>query len=292
MNISQIKYALKVVETKNFSKAAEELFISQPSLSQQISKLEDTLNTKLFKRTTKNFEITEAGKAFYEKGKAVINAIENLEKEMMLFQKSDKKKLRIGILPTLSKMGFTKKIVQFSENKNVELEFIEDYSENLLLMILNKKIDVALVNRIVFYEKEEQKMLDYINLLVDEIVIIAPKKHRFEADSNVKIEDIINEPIIKLPENSSITKYMKNEFENYHINPRFVYECKNISTLIDLVDEGMGISFLSERVARKYISENTKIIKLRPRISSTMAIVALKDKKESPLLKKFYNELI
>ena len=293
MDINQIRYAIKIIELKNFTKAAEVLFITQPTLSQQINKLENTLNVKLFNRTTRSFSVTEAGEIFYKKAKIILNSIDDLETTMYKYQNVERKALRIGILPTLSKIGLTAKIAYFMQyNKGVEIEFVEDFSENLLSMIINKKIDVALINRIAFVNKLEEKMLDYFNLFEDRIAIIASINHRFNDKTSLNINMLGGEPIIKLPDKSSITKIMRAEFRKYGIEANIVYECINTSTLIDMVDEGMGISFLSSKVAEKYKTDRTKIIKLTPKITNKTAVVALKGLKDSPLLKRFYKELI
>lgn len=292
MQISQIKYAIKIIEEKNFTKAAEQLYIAQSSLSQQIKELEKSLNVRLIKRTTRSFEVTQAGRSFYEKAKKIISMLDDLENSMKKFNTLNKKLLKIGILPTLSKMGFTAKIAQFMEtNKDIDIEFIEDYSEHLLNHILNKKIDIALINRIAFINKAEVELLDYNNLLEDRVVVVAPKNKLVNINS-INIKNTIKEPIIKLPEHSSITKLLKAEFIKLNLSPNYVYECMNISTLIDMVGEGLGITFLTSNVAKQYLTKKTHIVKLTPKIINKTALVTLKSVKDSPILNKFYFELI
>lgn len=292
MDINQLRYAVKIIELKSFTRAAEQLFITQPTLSQQINKLENDLGVKLFNRTTRSFSLTEAGKLFYDMAKNIIISVNNLESSMSKFQTIAKTKLKIGILPTLSKIGLTNKIAHFlQENKGLEIDFVEDFSENLLHMIINKKIDVALINRIAYANKKEEKLLNYLGLFEDRVVLIINKSHRLSNKTSVNIMAIKDEPLVMLTEKSSISKIMKAEFARHNIKSNTIYECASANTLIDLVDEGMGISFLSERIAKKFITDRTAIIKLTPKITNKTAIVTLKDFKDTPLLKKFYHEL-
>ncbi|WP_153795327.1 LysR family transcriptional regulator, partial [Paenibacillus polymyxa] len=82
MEFRQLQYTLQIAAEKNFSRAAEKLHIAQPSLSQQLSKLEKELGVLLFQRNTSTVELTHAGASFVEKAKKIVDAVEQLRQEM------------------------------------------------------------------------------------------------------------------------------------------------------------------------------------------------------------------
>src|SRR5690554_1242768 len=99
MEIRQLQYALQIAKDMNFSRAAEKLHIAQPSLSQQLSKLEKEIGVLLFQRNTNSVELTNAGNIFVEKAQKVIDMVEQIKKEMDDISQMRKGKLIVGSLP-------------------------------------------------------------------------------------------------------------------------------------------------------------------------------------------------
>ena len=96
MNIRNLEYFIKVIDTNSFTKAAEELFISQSAISQQIKALEDELGFPLMIRNRKGFELTQAGKYLYIEGKNIIANIKEIENHATYISKNNNKELKIG----------------------------------------------------------------------------------------------------------------------------------------------------------------------------------------------------
>src|SRR3546814_909345 len=99
MEFRQLKYAVQIAEERNFSRAAEKLHIAQPSLSQQLSKLEKEIGVLLFYRNTNSVELTHAGTLFVEKAQAILDMTEQLKQEMDDLSLMRRGKLIIGSLP-------------------------------------------------------------------------------------------------------------------------------------------------------------------------------------------------
>ena len=99
MEIRQLQYALQIAEERNFSRAAEKLHIAQPSLSQQLSKLEKEIGVLLFQRTTNSVDMTYAGEVFMERAQKILDSLEQLKKEMADISQTRTGKVTIGTMP-------------------------------------------------------------------------------------------------------------------------------------------------------------------------------------------------
>src|SRR6476661_10176500 len=99
MELRQLQYAIQIATEKNFSRAAEKLHLAQPSLSQQLSKLEKEIGVLLFQRNTNSVEITHAGEVFVEKAQEILDMVNQLKKEMEDISQMRKGRLVVGCLP-------------------------------------------------------------------------------------------------------------------------------------------------------------------------------------------------
>ena len=287
MDITQIKYVIKTMELKNFTKAADALFITQPTLSQQIIKLENELHLKLFDRTTRSFEITEAGQVFFNYGQSVIESFQTLTSKLDAMSQHKLEPLKIGILPTLSRIGASSKIAKYlKENKAMNIEFIESWSETLLEMIDNKKLDLALVNLAPHVIEKLTNEIHHENLFIDEIIVIASVNNTLARKKTVHISELAVTPLVNMDPRSSIYKIMQQEFLKRGIKPNYVFECSSTSTLVNMVSEDVGISFLTKRVASKINTDTVKLIKLTPSIMNYTSIVILKNSLHANIVKE------
>lgn len=293
MEINQIKYLLKVMETKNFSKAADQLFITQPTLSQQIAKLEDELDVVFIDRTTRAFSITKAGEEFCAYAKELMKNWNKLYSEMTKYQKNKKSSIKIGIFPTLAKIGMTNPILSFTnENPNTKIELIESYSEHLYSMVISKKVDLAIVNKIEYPIYDKSLKLAAFPLVNDRIVLLCGAKHPLANEPSVSLQKALEYPVVKLSPHSSVSKIMNVQYQKQNLKPTVACECENTSNMISIVDEGYGVSFLSSTVANHYATEKTRMIKIVPKIKNTAAIITLKKNLNSKLVEDFIEYLL
>lgn len=146
MDIRQLKYFIAIVESKNLSRAAKSLFITQPTLSQTIKKLESELNTVLFKMTDEGMILTETGQVLYDDGIKIVEDFEKLIDKVSQYKQQPIEKIKVG-LTTLFAIQFMKQISHFiATHSNVELAIFQDGSRQLQKMLVDKEIDVGLLS--------------------------------------------------------------------------------------------------------------------------------------------------
>lgn len=146
MDIRQLTYFIAVAEAKNYSRAAKSLFVTQPTLSQSIKKLEAELNTILFLQNGRQLALTEAGEILYEKGQLLMTNVNQMVTEIQQLNQEKKEGIRVG-LTSLFAIQFMKQISTFmATHSNVEVSLIQDGSRKLQELLAKGKIDIGLLS--------------------------------------------------------------------------------------------------------------------------------------------------
>lgn len=124
MELNQLKYLVKMGEVQNFSKASEDLFIAQPTLSQQIKRLEDELGVKLFERSTRKVVLTDIGKICVSYAREALRNIDDIQSAAEKYRRREKSKILIGMLNIMPRMDIMNVITQFEEeNPDIIIEW-------------------------------------------------------------------------------------------------------------------------------------------------------------------------
>ena len=146
MELRQLAYVVKIAEERNFSRAAEKLHITQPSLSQQLSRLERELGLALFKRSTNSVELTHAGAVFVEKATHILDLVEQLRREMEDIAELRRGRLVIGSLPITGAHLLPRVIpVYRATYPEIELVLVEETTRNLEKLTADGGTDVTMI---------------------------------------------------------------------------------------------------------------------------------------------------
>lgn len=147
LNFVQLKYFVEIVETQSLTIASQNLFVTQPTLSQSLKKLEEKLNTRLLTRTDNLYQPTESGQLLYDKGKEIIKLVDILNEDLYkLNAEPTKEKLHLGIT-TLFSLQFMEEISTFMMlYPQIELIITQDGSRELQRMLKNKLLDVSVLS--------------------------------------------------------------------------------------------------------------------------------------------------
>ena len=147
MNITQIKYFIEIAKCQSISEASRNLFVTQPTLSLALKKLENDLNQQLIYRTENGLKLTQAGKILYEEGQVIVKQFDSLFKRLQNTNQNDsKQQIRIG-MTTLFAIQFSREIALFTATyPHVELVINQDGSRKLQRLLAQKKIDIGLLS--------------------------------------------------------------------------------------------------------------------------------------------------
>jgi len=246
MNIRDLKYLVALSETKHFRKAAEQCYVSQPALSMQIQKLEDSLGITLFERSNREVIITDIGREIINKAKELLL----IEKE--IYEIADNLKnplsgnLRIGAFPTLAPYIFPKIVPKIhAELNELKLFLIEEKTNNLIYKLENGEIDIALLALPI-----ENTNLDYIELFDDYFYLAVSQNHKLASKKNITYDELSNTKLLLLEEGHCLRNHALDVCSIIGINEKEDFRATSLETLRQMVIADIGITLIPE-IAKK-----------------------------------------
>jgi LysR family hydrogen peroxide-inducible transcriptional activator len=196
MELHQLRYFVAVARARNFSRAAEHCRVAQPSLSQQIMKLEGELGEKLFERTKRTVSLTPAGEVFRLHAERVLDEVELAGESVRESRGVLRGRVALGALPTVAPYYLPGRLRAFSAAyPEVEVVVHEDTTEQLARAVLTKEVDVALVSLPV------ERMGLVAEEFFDEALLVAlTARHRLAEKRRLTLDDLEEEPFILMKE--------------------------------------------------------------------------------------------
>lgn len=249
MTLNQIYYFQTVARYENYRKAAEELYISQPSLSRSIASLESELGVLLFEKNGRGVNLTKGGKLFLEYADRIIDECE-IAKNKMKEMASDGGKIDIGYVFPLASHYIPHNVRDFlnkKENKNVTFNFFQNHTSAIAKKVRSGELDVGFGG---YIDKEE---FEFFPVLSEEMVLITPKGHELESHKKVFIQELRNYPVIGYDRESWLGNYTKQLYRRLAFAPNIVVECPDEHSIVALVSEDFGIALVP---AIEEINEN------------------------------------
>jgi LysR family hydrogen peroxide-inducible transcriptional activator len=244
MELHQLRYAVAIGETGNFTKAARRSSVSQPSLSQQIIKLEKELGHKLFHRLGHKAVPTEAGLVFLERAKRILLEVENTTKELG-DSPSLGRRITIGAIPTLAPYLLPDLIARSRRrHPNLQVNVREDFKTHLVQAVLDGELDLAVVAMPV-----RDPRLNVEPLMQEPLLLVVGKAHPLANRYLVTGEDLADETFAMMGSSSTTTAQIRAFCGDHHFEPKIGFHCSQIATVKAFVALGAGISILP-RVSR------------------------------------------
>jgi len=240
MELHQLRYFVAVAESGGFSKAAKRCFVAQPSLSQQIIKLESELGSKLFDRLGRSVVLTETGKALLPKARLILSEADNIKTGITEHVDSGAGTLSIGIIPTIAPYLLPGSLKRFSESfPQAKLTLNENLTEKLIEGVVDLEIDIAVMSLPI-----ENKLIQTEALFDDPLLLALSPQHPLSKYGEINIEDLKEIPFIALDEEQCLGEQVKNFCYEKQINPDIICRTWNLSTIQQFVSLGNGVSLV------------------------------------------------
>lgn len=242
MTITQLYYVLAVAENQNFTKAAEKCFVTQPTLSMQIQKLEDELNVLIFDRSKKPIELTEVGKKIVTQAKNIVNESYRIQDIVDQEKGFIGGEFKIGIIPTVMPTLLPMFLKTFiNKYPKVKLKIEELTTDEIIFRINEGHLDAAIAATPLENENIKERVLYF-----EPFVGYIPKSHRLNEKKKISASDLEIDDMLLLEDGHcfrdgviNLCKALKNQNED-----SFQLESGSIETLIKLSDEGLGMTLL------------------------------------------------
>lgn len=288
MTFDQITYFISIVALMNFSRAAEDLFISESSLSKQIKSLETELKVSLISRDNYKIELTEAGKAFLPFAKKFQKEYSDMISDLSFYNNVEISRsiIKMGAIPILCNSRLITIFTNLDfENKNIHIDLIEREQSTLLTMLSRNQIDYAMV-RTNYLPVDDY---DFIPLTVEKIGVICSKNHHLASRKVLSLYELANENFILLNETSALYKISIDACQNAGFKPKVNYLTSRHEVLLAMVNTNLGLTLLPRNLLDLENSKNLKYIPLKETVLSTIGLVRNKYNNTNIKFQIFHN---
>lgn len=251
MDFREMLYITTVADCQSVTDAAKKLYISQPSLSQIVSKVERDLGVKLFDRNTYPIALTYAGEKYVGTARKILEMNHNLRRELTDIGHGAKGKIRLGIPTERAGYMLPPVLKRFQkEFPQIEIQTIETKTDELIETILKGELDFLILPR-----REQDLPVGLKTELIyrEKIMLVAgsdmiKEEHFLKAEKGaVDLTQIKDMPVILLKRGHAIRKTTNGLFQRYHISPPVLMEISSCISAVLLADSGLGITFVPQR---------------------------------------------
>ena len=247
MELRQLEYFCNVGTFENFTRAAQILHVSQPSVTKAIKSLEAELQLTLINRSQKRISLTEEGKNFFKHAQKIMQVVEEARRDMQQFKIQKNNIIRFGLPPMVEAYLFPNFFIKFQDtHPNIALDIQEcDNSVEIQQKLKDGSLDFG----IIFTSASEKRNLS-INLLSDEFVLCLPNNHRLAKNKTVKFDDLKDEKFILQQTGTYQHKKIYEQCAKCGYSPKVLLCTSQLKTIKQLVSNKAGISLLPNFVIR------------------------------------------
>ena len=284
MEMKQLEYFLKLVETGNYLAAAEALFISQSSLSKQILALEKELGFQLIDRSKRKIAITPTGTVFFRHAQEIHHAYRAMLVETKPYKTIST--LSIIAIPVIAQYGIPAFIAQFQrEYPNIQLILEEREASAILTALNNHQCDLAFV-RDNYLDSSRYAVLE---VACDKMLVVLSNKHHFAGRESLALAELADENFIIFDKGTIVHELVVDACRKAGFEARIFYASLRVESVLGMVASNSGIALMMQKVLEYHQSPDVIAIPLAEAIESRIVLAVLKDKPVARIPKLFIN---
>ena len=245
MELSQLRYFLKVAERRNFTRAGEDLGVTQPALSRSIARLESEIGQPVFDRQAKSVVLTDAGRLLHARSEQILSLVSDTLAELTDDGKTGR--VRVGAIPTVAPYLLPEILRDFRRRcARAQVVALEETTDKLLHRLRQGEIDVALLAGPV-----SEPHLDSVSLFDEELLLVLPAGHSLAKQERITLGDLRDHPFVLLDETHCLTGAVVSLCERRSFQPVSVEHTSQLATVEELVSLGHGISLIPQMARRR-----------------------------------------
>lgn len=267
MNLRHLEFFKELAKTQHMSKAAENLGISQPSLSYAIKKLEDELGVPLFEPDGRNIKLTQLGKEYLKYIDAGLDSLEQGNDIIHQLNNPEEGHVNLGFTYTMGQRLVPELLQQFhlqEGNQKIGFTLGQNATPHLLRDLLADKYDVALASYADTYlDQDASNLFDFIPIVKQEIMAAVPISHPLAKQKEIRVTDLAAHDIIMYSKGSGLRPMIDMIFQNAGFAPNIKFEVEEDHTIIGLVQYGFGLALVpnlpqldQSRVVLRHLVDN------------------------------------
>src|ERR1700723_2768445 len=271
MEIQQLRYVCAVADTGNFSRAAERCQVAQPSLSQQILKLEEDLGAKLFDRLGRSVRVTEAGRAFIPRARAILEQMDEARSSVAANNTDLRGSVAVGVIPTVAPYLMPAYTASFAKKfPDAKLRIIEETTSVLVEGLRDLSIDVAILALPL-----RHKDLELFPIRTEPLFAALSRNHPRAGAKSLALKDLRGESFVMLRDGHCFRDLSIDTCTRARITPHIAFESGQFSSLLGMVAAGVGVSLVPEMAIDR--SANCGYVRLSdPQATRTIVTAVLR----------------
>jgi LysR family hydrogen peroxide-inducible transcriptional activator len=288
MEVHQLRYFVAVAQLGSFSRAAERCFVSQPSLSQQIQKLERGLGQRLFERLGRQVRLTGAGQMLLERATAILAALDDAERRIRETGEQTGGRLVVGVIPTIAPYLLPPVLKRFlREFPLVEVTVDEEVTARLIEAVATAELDLAVLALPVPDDR-----LKVEPLFTEQLYLTVDRRHRLAKQRSITLDDIREERFVVLREMHCLGEQVLSFCRAHGCQPQVACRSAQIATIQSMIAAGQGISILPE-MARAADRDRSRVYRQLQGdgLTRTIAVISHRHRVHSAAAEKFLTVL-
>lgn len=246
MQLPQLMYFVAVAENLHFTRAAEEIHVSQPALSKQIRVLERELGAQLFSRARGNVALTPAGETLLPIAKRILADVDNARVQVQELVDLRRGRVRLGATPSLSTVLLPDVLASYHDSyPGIELVVEESGSRHLLPLLAQGELDLALI---ILPLPRGHAALMATPILREPLVVAAPADGSLVRSRSLRVRDLQNYPLVMFREGYDLRDATLAAFRSARIDPRYAIEGGEMDAVLRFVEAGLGLAVVPSMV--------------------------------------------
>lgn len=288
MDIKQLYYFVTVSDQLSYSKAAQKLHISQPSLSNAIKNLEHEVGSPLLERSTRKIELTDAGKVLYQKSILLLSQMNILKKEMEEVKLTGSGELIVGMIESVR--HWVPKVIREYQNRfpSIHIKLIEVLSKKAVIDSLRKYHTHLIITNQSICEED----IESLPLYEERLVLVLHKDHPLFRQKSITFQELEREPFIISMEGFQTREDILQAFRLEQASPNIKFQIERFETALTLVRENLGIAIIPENYL--FEPQDAAIVRKTidsPALKRTVYLTYMKNRYLAPAVQSFLEDI-
>jgi DNA-binding transcriptional LysR family regulator len=259
LNLKQLEAFYLVVKRGSYTKAAEELNVTQPAVTMQVKSFEKSLNLKLIQQLGKRVQLSEAGELLYQYAGKIFGLVDEANEKMRDFKKLMRGTLKIGTTKNYARYIMPSLLSEFQRRfPRTKVILDEGNSENMARSVLEMENELALISQLNLDRKIKTHFFSTV-----EFVLVASPEHRFSQRKSISLRELNGEPVILREKGSGSRAAILRKFQEYGIWPSVIIEASSLDFIVGYVKQNKAVSFMFEPDIKEELDKETlKVISI------------------------------
>ncbi|MGD8163188.1 LysR family transcriptional regulator [Pantoea sp. FN0307] len=269
MDVRALRYFVEVVRQQSFTRAAEALFVTQPTISKMLRQLEDELNCKLLLREGRRLHLTDSGQVVYQRGLMILQEFKQLQQEIGDINQLKIGELRLGVPPMVG-MQIAGSVSAFRQRyPGITLKIVESGGLTVQEAVLSGSLDLALTALPI----DEQLPLNTLTLMRHPLCVLVPHAAPWLERTSVSLAEVTRHPLLIFNEEFSLNRQLKQAFQREGLTPRIAVCSGQWDFLASMVQAGMGVAILPEPICQRLDKQSLLWLPLESELAWTLGLI-------------------